>query len=155
MAKRTKRGHGKPDPFQFLEVEATPATEDEARDALEAFIDSFVVSAKRERAKLLLLNPDRRARGLHEVSGWLDRRKTTELDGATGFPQNIARAVGNVRGIFLDGGGRLLRLTAPEGAVLGHDDALFIADDHSSAVLFFEIGSPTVCRARDFPAKQS
>jgi hypothetical protein len=144
MTKQTKRRHGRPDPFQYLEVDAAPATEPATHEALRDFIEAFVAPAKRERAALFMLDPGKRARGLSQLFGWLDRGKTRALDGATGFPQNIAATLGRVPGLFVDHQGSC-RLTAPEAAVLGHEDSLFVSDDRMLALVFAEIGCPTLC----------
>ena len=147
MTKTKKRHHGKPDPFQYLKVDAAPAPETEVQDALRDFILVFVQRTKQDRAAKFLLDPVKRRQGLSALFGWLDRRKTQELEGATGFPQNIQATIGGVPGLFVDHD-RRLHLTAPEAAVLGLDCALFISDDRAIALVFAEVGSPTLCIAR-------
>ena len=146
MARR-KRRHGKPDQFQWLAVNASPASETDAQKALHGFIKRFVVKAKLERAELFLLDPVKRDRGMQEVWGWLDRSKTSDLGGSAGFPQHLAARFGDLRGTYIDGT-KCALVTIAEAAVLAAtagDRSLFVSTDQGTAILFEDVGCPTLC----------
>jgi hypothetical protein len=144
MGRKKETRPGAPDPFQYLEVNAELATEDDVRQALSLFIKSFVVKSKQERAGVFLLNSKKRELGIREVWQWLDSSKTEALEGSAGFPQHLATRLGPLRGVYVDAEQCAL-VTAPEAAVLGQDCAIFVTRDGSIALVFAEIGPPTLC----------
>jgi len=138
-----KRTLGRPGPLQPVEVDAAPVTEEEVVHAIKEFIGRFVSWDRRSRALQLLIPPKKRREHLRNAFVWMNPALCEELDGASGFPQGLADTFGNARGILITGQAAS-RMTVPEAASL-HDDSIFISDDRKFAVLFYEIGSPTLC----------
>ena len=149
----SKQRHGKPDKFQRdgFAIDERPANELDARLAVERFIAMFVNEVKRERARALLSHRDhlRRMEGIQTVYKWIDPRLQSDLEGNTGFPQHLRDRFGDLRGIVIDE--KSASHVAVAGAAIRASDnfgAFFIADELPIAVLFPEIGSPTLCQAK-------
>jgi hypothetical protein len=118
-------------------------------DAVARFVAEFVVTSKRERARMLLVHDDRQRRieGLQTLYKWLRREATTELGGGAGFPHRLRERFGEVRGILVREGDALT-VGVPHAAFLatGTSGALFLADATRMALLFPEVGPPTLIR---------
>lgn len=98
----------------------------------------------------MLLHKDRNKRNnaIKTVYKWIDPKLQSELEGNTGFPQHLKERFGDLRGIIIDDACPR-RVTVAGAAVLaaGGFGAVFIADTAPIALLFLEVGPPTLLRA--------
>jgi hypothetical protein len=146
-----RRKHGEPDHFQWsgFAINEQPASNAVARAAVKRFVALFVVENRRERAPMVLLHRDwrRRLRAIWNLSRWIDGAYSRELDGSSGSPQHLRERFGDMRGILLDE--RCARHVTVAGAAIlaavSGFGALFIADTKPIAIIFEEVGHPTVC----------
>jgi hypothetical protein len=136
--------------FERRKPHPVACSDAEAETHLRAFVDAFVLADRRERASYLLLTQQGRARGgLLDVLPWLRRDRCTDLDGATGFPQHLEQRFGPRRGVYFDRACRAVQLTAAEAAckaIEDHTDAVLSLAAGALALVFYEIGPPTLCR---------
>jgi hypothetical protein len=115
------------------------------------FVETFVVKHKRERvqAGLLHRNQERRIEAIQSVYKWIDSTLQSELEGNTGFPQHLHERFGDLRGVMIDD--RTARHITVAGAAAvssGQFGSIFVADTVAMALLFPEIGGPTLCLNR-------
>lgn len=143
MSKIRKRKHGKPNRFQHLEVSRKAVSEEEVGEAIRTFIMQFVSVEKRARASLFLLQPTKRSQGIGDLFSWLDQSVVSILKGSEGFPQHLEERFGALCGILVMRQ-ECTRVTVAEAASL-HDDSVFMSDDGSFAILFYDVGEPTLC----------
>jgi len=122
-----------------MDVQISP---EQLRDVVDRFVTTFVIAAKRERAKMLLLTrPHERIGTLQGLPNWLTAGVGSELRGDVA---SIATQVGDLPGIVFDHQSvRATTLgTSNESNQWG---ALFISDDGRLALIFAEIGEPLLC----------
>ncbi len=129
-----------------------PADPKQVTNSMARFLADVVIMHKRERARMLLTHRDRERRieGLQRLPGWLRPETMTELGGAAGFPDRLLQRFGEIPGILVRESGALL-VNAPHAAFLasGGSGALFLADAEPMALVFPEVGPPTlVLKAR-------
>lgn len=145
-----KRRHGQPDKFQWdgFPIDDHPADEAAAASAIGRFVNTFVIASKRERMLAMLLHADRnkRCEAIQTVYKWIEPAHQCELEGNTGFPQHLRERFGDLRGVFLDEASAS-HVTIAGAAVLaaGGFGGIFIADAQPIALLFAEVGPPTLC----------
>lgn len=145
-----KRRHGEPDRFQQggFAIDERPASDDAALAAVKRFVEAFVTKEKRERvqAGLLHRSQQRRIETIQSAYKWIDPSLQSELDGNTGFPQHLHERFGDLRGVMLDDRGAR-NITVAGAAVLssGQFGSIFVADSSAMALLFPEVGPPTLC----------
>lgn len=78
---------------------------------------------------------------------WIDPSLLqSELDGNTGFPQHLHERFGDLRGVMLEDRGAR-HITVAGAAVLssGQFGSIFVAHSSAMALLFPEVGPPTLC----------
>jgi hypothetical protein len=145
-----KRRHGDPDTFQStgFAIDERPASDDAALVAVTRFVNAFVTKARRDRIQTSLLhrNQRRRIEAIHGAYKWIDPTLQSELEGYTGFPQHLRERFGDLRGVMIDD--RTARHVTVAGAAVlssGRLGSIFVADSSAMAVLFPEIGPPTLC----------
>jgi hypothetical protein len=115
---------------------------EQLRDIVDRFVATFVITAKRERATLLLLTrPHERIGMLQGLPNWLMPGVGSELRGNLA---SLATSVGDKPGIVFDHQSvRATTLgTSGESNQWG---ALFISDDGRLALIFAEVGEPLLC----------
>lgn len=115
----------------------SPATcPDGERDLhLQAFISSFVVPSRRERATYLMLTAKGRARGnLNQILGWLRPDLRTSLRGLAGVPQHLEHSFGTQRGVYVANRMTTALMLSPAEA------ACKASEDFSDAMLSIEPG---------------
>lgn len=145
-----KRRHGDPDKFQSsgFAIDERPASDDAALVAVQRFVETFVTKAKRDRVQTGLLHrsQQRRIEAIQSAYKWIDASLQSELEGNTGFPQHLRERFGDLRGVMLDDRGAR-HVTVAGAAVLstGQFGSIFVADSSPMALLFPEIGPPTLC----------
>lgn len=150
MAYVGKRRHGEPDRFQTdgFAIDERPANDEAALAAVTRFVETFVMKTKRERvqAGLLHRNQRRRLETIQSAYKWVDPTLQSELEGNTGFPQHLHQRFGDLRGVMIDDHGAR-HVTVARAAVLssGQFGSIFVADSAPMALLFPEIGEPTLC----------
>ncbi len=140
MAKnRKQRPKGEPIKAGYVTPEPGHCSPERVTQSLEAFIDAFIQPARRERARLMLLEkPKRREEGLRELHFWVDDRWCKWLEGQETFAQVLAKKHNNPTGIFLtpdDAVTMNLEEAVSEGTH-GSEDALFLADPGKLAFWF-------------------
>jgi hypothetical protein len=144
-----KRRHGVPDKFQQsgFAIDERPASDDAALVAVKRFVETFVTRAKRERvqAGLLHRSQQRRIETIQSAYKWIDPSLQSELEGNTGFPQHLHERFGDLRGVMIDDR-EARHVTVAGAAVLssGQFGSIFVADSSAMALLFPEIGPPTL-----------
>lgn len=144
-----KRKHGTPERPQTggFAFDERPATDEAARAAVTRFVELFVVKHKRERFTIGLLHRTRQRRyeAIQGVYEWTDPALRTTLAGNTGFPQHLRERFDDLHGIIIDGSSaRHVTVAGAAVLVMGEFGAIFIADEAPVALLFAEIGSPTL-----------
>jgi hypothetical protein len=145
-----KRRNGAPDKFQSsgFAIDERPATDDAALVAVKRFVEIFVTKAKRDRVQTGLLHPGQRRRieAIQSAYKWIDPSLQSELEGNTGFPQHLRERFGDLRGVMIDDRGAR-HVTVAGAAVLstGQFGSIFVADSSAMALLFPELGPPTLC----------
>jgi hypothetical protein len=148
-----KRKRGEPDTFQWggFAIDERPASDETALAAVTRFVETFVAKHKRERiqAGLLHSKQQRRIESIQQVYKWIDPALQSELEGNTGFPQHLQERFGDLRGVMIDD--RAARHVTVAGAAVlssGQFGSIFMADSAAIALLFPEIGPPTLCLKR-------
>jgi hypothetical protein len=146
-----KRRHGEPDRFQWggFAIDERPASDEAALAAAKRFVETFVVTHKRERTQAGLLDekPPRRSETIQRVHKWIEPALQAELAGNTGFPQQLQKRFGDLRGVMIDDRGAR-HVTVAGAAVLSAGQlSIFMADSAPIALLFPEMGAPTLCLA--------
>lgn len=145
-----KRRHGEPDRFQpgGFAIDERPVSDDAALVAVKRFVETFVTKEKRERVQAGLLHrtQQRRIETIRSAYKWIDPSLQSELDGNTGFPQHLHERFGDLRRVMLDDRGAR-HITVAGAAVLssGQFGSIFVADSSAMALLFPEVGPPTLC----------
>ena len=145
-----KRRHGEPDKFQRsgFAIDDRPASDDAALVAVKRFVETFVMKEKRERvqAGLLHRSQQRRLETIQTAYKWIDPSLQTELEGNTGFPQHLHERFGDLRGVMLDDrGARKVTVAGASVLASGQFGSIFMADSSAIALLFPEVGPPTLC----------
>ena len=145
-----KRRHGEPDKFQRsgFAIDERPASDDAALVAVKRFLEIFVTKEKRERvqAGLLHRSQERRIETIQSAYKWIDPSLQSELDGNTGFPQHLYERFGDLRGVMIDDrGARHVTVTGAAVLSSGQFGSIFVADSSAIALLFPEVGPPTLC----------
>lgn len=145
-----KRRHGAPDRFQSsgFAIDERPASDDAALVAAQRFVEAFVTKAKRERVQTGLLHRSQRRRieAIQSAYKWIDPSLRSELEGNTGFPQHLRERFSDLRGVMIDGrGARHVTVAGAAALSAGQFGAIFVADASAMALLFPEIGHPTLC----------
>jgi hypothetical protein len=145
-----KRRHGEPDPFQSsgFAIDERPASDGAALVAATRFVETFITKVKRDRVQAGLLHRTQRRRieAIQSASQWIDPSVQSELEGNAGFPQHLRERFGDLRGVMLDDR-RARHVTVAGAAVLsmGQFGSIFVADSSAMAILFSEVGPPTLC----------
>ena len=118
--------------------------------AWRSFIDTFIVEPRRERAGLVLLDPTRRGASISKLRRWVEPTLAVDLPGNVDLPEYLAERLGGVSGLYLaeEDAYRVDIATAVTLAASAASDSIFLADDGLHALLFHEIGAPTLCTAR-------
>lgn len=121
---------------------------DIAGPAVVRFVNAFVIAAKRERMLTMVLHKDRNKRkeAIQTVYKWIDAKRQVELARNSGFPRQLTERFGDLTGVLLDES-TARHVTIGEAAALASVGlgAIFIADTKLMAVLFPEVGPPTLC----------
>lgn len=138
------RQKGRPEPFEWISVVERPVESTVVDAAIATFVSHFVVAARRERARLKLGAAGHRAEALHALESWLDPKRTTALEGNTGFPQRLRARFGELQGVLVRGHDAVW-LTVAEAACAAGDTAFFLSDDGRIGLVFAEVGPPHLC----------
>lgn len=95
---------------------------------------------------MLHRSQQRRIEAIQSAYKWIDPSLQSELESNTGFPQHLRERFGDLRGVMLDDRGAR-HVTVAGAAVLscGQFGSIFVADSSAMALLFPEIGPPTLC----------
>lgn len=134
-------------------IDERPATDDAERVAVSRFVETFITKVRRERVQTGLLHGDqqRRIETIQSAYKWIDPALLSELDGNSGFPQQLHQRFGDLRGVLVDDrGARHVTVAGAAALSTGQFGAIFIADDSALAILFPEIGAPTLCLGQSF-----
>ncbi len=131
--------------------EASAADELATSAAVQRFVMTFVDPSRRERMVTMLLHKDRnkRSEAIQHVYKWVDPTRQTELAGSAGMPDQLKKRFHELSGILIDEASAR-HVTIGEAASLATTGfgAIFIADGHDIAVLFPEVGPPTLCSSK-------
>lgn len=127
----------------FYELE--PATAEEIDAALRPFIDGFVRTEKRERARVLFLPPKKRAQ-LRDLLDMVVADSVLVLDRSKRASSALAQIDRRLEGVFLTNNGLVYR------AQFGHvqdlaerrdtDEELFVARGGVCGLYTFDVGDP-------------
>ena len=117
----------------------TPVDQRALQAALELFVETFVVEAKRSQLRNRLLTAERRAQTLATLPLWLAR--SAPLEGADRSPAGAAKRFGDVLGVHLTSSGAH-RTTIANALALGRTGAtLFVADNGNFAMITIADGT--------------
>ena len=122
-----------------------------ARAAVQRFVTIFVDASRRERVAAMLVHKQREKRiaMIQTVYKWIDPAWRTELERDTGFPVQLEKRFGALLGIVIDEiGARHVTIAEAAAVAAGRFGAIFIADARPIAVLFPEVGPPTLCSSK-------
>lgn len=122
-----------------------------ARAAVQRFVTTFVDMSRRERMATMLLHRDRnkRCEAIQTVYKWIEPALRKELEGDTGFPAQLEKRFGAMLGTVIDEtGARHVTIAEAAAGADGRFGAIFIADARPIAVLFPEVGPPTLCSSK-------
>ena len=131
--------------------ESAQADEAAARAAVERFVTTFVEPSRRDRMVTMLLHKDRnkRCEAIQHVYKWIDPARQTELAGSVGTPEQLKKRFGELSGIVIDEtSARHMTIAEATSRAANGFGAIFIADAQEIAVLFPEVGPPTLCSSK-------
>jgi hypothetical protein len=144
-----KRRHGTPERFQSsgFAIDERSANDEAALAAVKRFVETFVSKDKRERVQSGLLHRDqeRRLETIHSAHKWIDPSLQSTLEGNTGFPQHLHARFGDLRGVMIfESGARHVTVAGAAVLASGEFGSLFMADSSAVALVFPEVGPPTL-----------
>jgi hypothetical protein len=129
-----------PTKYAPVEVNSQPCSEELAKEHMIAFAHAFV--AKEHIARWLHITVEKPAKAYREMvkfEGYLHKNRCRLIKGPDVFPLSLAQKYGTQPGVYFDGSGPAVLMSAAE-AGMPQRDAIFSIKPGHLAIFFFHDG---------------